>query len=71
MLQKNTFKIGLISISWLTIVACSNDCVTCLNGPSVIEICDTDEINYTDTNGNIITYEEAVALQEQLGFIYE
>lgn len=53
--------------------SCTDDCVTCKltqndNTKIEREFCDDGETNFTDQNGNVITFDEVIKEQEAFGF---
>lgn len=54
--MKYTLFSGLIFL----LFSCGDDCVTCNRNQEIMMICDDSEVNYTDVNGNPLTYEEAI-----------
>lgn len=55
---------------FLTLISfgCSSNCTSCSDGVIEQEICEDDGINYTDQNGNLITWEEAILLLRSQGY---
>jgi len=58
----------LITVSFLS---CSDDCLTCTKDTDSFEICNDGELNYTNFEGEVISYEEAIELQRSIGYICE
>ena len=48
--------------------SCGEDCVTCQRGDFSSQFCEDSGIIYTDMNGKQITIDEAIMLQESMGW---
>lgn len=68
-------KLLLIFSVLILAVSCSDDCVTCTNSSIPENIpqtfCDDGETNFTDENGNVITFDELIESLEKVGQICE
>jgi len=65
--MKHLFLSLLFSMFFLS--SCINRCQTCTLGEVEVEICDDDEIDYTDANGNPIgNYRETIQAFEDNGY---
>ena len=66
-------KLSLIAIvtTVFLLSACSSNCITCTNqntAETVFDACEEDGVNYTDSNGNVIAFDEIANHYESIGF---
>jgi|GEM_PF-2998516 len=64
-----------VLLAMMVMSSCSDDCQTCtdMTAPSPIstEWCDDGSTNFTDEDGNVITYDEFIATVEEQGQVCE
>ena len=70
--------LSLFIFSLFTIASCSDECITCTRtvvapdqSPGTEVYCDDGKTNFTDQNGEVITFDELIIQQESVGFICE
>ncbi|MDA9773966.1 hypothetical protein N9B82_03325 [Saprospiraceae bacterium] len=59
----------LFLVAFLFLSSCTKECVRCTLDTAIISVCEDDDTNFTDANGNpIVGYEAIIANLEGQGY---
>ncbi len=54
-------------IALACLMSCKDNCVECEDAIGKLEFCDNNDINYTNADGEPVTFDEFIAEQKALG----